>query len=326
MNRVRFSTIRPLLRTHESTTHWVPRRFAQTKTSPIANATPVTKLGQPRRLRTAYLWYGLVFAVGSAVGFTIRNFAAPSPLPLPGSQEDAMHLEALNKDVEDLEIVKYMRSQSLPLRSETNPPEQPADSASESRPKKWVEVDIKTNVTESEDEASKHTRTITFQSMAGYRGLGVQRAFWNPETKELVAVVWIGTALSGWPGLAHGGAIATIFEDCMARMIAGPTGSVDTVALPTSMGVTYAKPTHNSSFYIIRASFSKPKLPQTEPPTDPEPAPAKSWLPFWKDFTKKQQQPTEEKKTVEIIGTLESIQGELCVRAKGTFPVENTLI
>jgi acyl-coenzyme A thioesterase PaaI-like protein len=39
-------------------------------------------------------------------------------------------------------------------------------------------------------------------------------------------VVWIGGGLSGWPGVAHGGAIATIFEETMARMIRGPSGAV----------------------------------------------------------------------------------------------------
>jgi hypothetical protein len=63
-------------------------------------------------------------------------------------------------------------------------------------------------------------------AMSGTRGLGVQRAFWNPETKELVAVVWIGGGLAGWPGVAHGGAIATIFEEAMARMVKGPVGTV----------------------------------------------------------------------------------------------------
>ena len=86
------------------------------------------------------------------------------------------------------------------------------------------------------------------------------------------------------------------------------------------MSVTYAKPTYSTNFYILRANYSKPNLPQTAPPQDPDPAPAKSWLPSWKDLTKKEQ-PTEADKSVEIIGTLESLDGELTVRAKGTFPV-----
>jgi len=86
------------------------------------------------------------------------------------------------------------------------------------------------------------------------------------------------------------------------------------------VSVTYAKPTNSTNFYILRASFSKPYLPQAAPPPDPEPAPAKSWLPSWKDMTKKEP-PAKDKKTVEIIGTLENTDGQLCVRVKGTYPV-----
>jgi len=67
--------------------------------------------------------------------------------------------------------------------------------------------------------------------LAGSQGLGIQRAFWNAETREMVAVVWIGGALSGWPSLAHGGAIATIFEDVMSRMVAGPDVSMGMIWL-----------------------------------------------------------------------------------------------
>ena len=62
--------------------------------------------------------------------------------------------------------------------------------------------------------------------MSGTRGLGVQRAFWNAETREMVAVVWIGGGLAGWPGVAHGGAIATVMEEVMARMVRGPEGPI----------------------------------------------------------------------------------------------------
>lgn len=171
------------------------------------------------------------------MGFAASNFGAPTKLPVPGSREDELNMKALTKEIEDLEVVKYMRSQSQPLHPE--PPssespvlEQSADST-QPEPKKWVELDIKTHIAESEDKSSSDTRTVTFQSMAGYRGLGVQRAFWNAETKELVAAVWIGATLSGWPSIAHGGAIAMIFEDCMARMIAGPDVSLGTYTMST---------------------------------------------------------------------------------------------
>lgn len=87
---------------------------------------------------------------------------------------------------------------------------------------------------------------------------------------------------------------------------------------PTSLKVTYAKPTYSLDFYVLRASFVKPNLPQTEPLPEPEAEPTKTWLSWLspqKDMTKR----SEPGQLIEIIGTLESIKGDLCVRAKGTF-------
>ena len=84
------------------------------------------------------------------------------------------------------------------------------------------------------------------------------------------------------------------------------------------MSVTYAQPTHVLNFYILRANFSNPTIPPTAPPPA-EPAQAKSWLPFWKDLTKKEPH-TGAQTNVEIIGTLESVKGVLSVRVKGSFP------
>lgn len=128
----------------------------------------------------------------------------------------------------------------------------------------------------------------------------------------MVAVVWIGGGLAGWPGVAHGGAIATVMEEVMARMIRGPDGivgvyttssdytttpnkigltlKIEPVHRPDSLSITYAKPTYSLDFYVLRASFSKPDLPQSEPPPEPESQPTKSWLGWLspeKDLTKK---------------------------------------
>ena len=87
---------------------------------------------------------------------------------------------------------------------------------------------------------------------------------------------------------------------------------------PTSLSITYAKPTHSLDFYVLRASFSKPDLPQTEPPPEPEAEPTKSWLGWLspaKDLTKTSRGGSE------IVGTLETVKGDLCCKAKGTFGV-----
>jgi hypothetical protein len=189
-----------------------PIRFAssQSTAAPSATAPPP----KPRR-RLLYAWYGLVLFGGVSAGLTVRKFVSPA-LPVPGSREDEVLLAALASDVEQLEAVKFLRS-----RVDTV-----AELPDGSEGKGWVELNVKTHITESKDDEGRQTRTITGQALAGSKGLGVQRAFWNAETKELVAAVWIGSAMSGWPMMAHGGGIATIFEDCMSRMVAGPDASI----------------------------------------------------------------------------------------------------
>jgi hypothetical protein len=119
-------------------------------------------------------------------------------------------LQSLNADIDKLDIVKDLRKQSYSVHSDV-----PLTSAAGvEAPKAWLEIN---------DDAQK---TGLLGAMSGTRGLGVQRAFWNADTREMVAVVWIGGGLSGWPSVAHGGAIATIFEEAMARMVKGPSGNV----------------------------------------------------------------------------------------------------
>lgn len=188
-------------------------RFASSPSTAAPSSTAAPP--KPRRSRLLYAWHAIVLFGGVSAGLAIRNFVNPS-LPVPGSREDKVLLDALSSDVEQLDVVKFMRSQI-----------EPVDESSDSSERKgWVELDIKTHITESKDDEGKQTRTITGQALAGSKGLGVQRAFWNADTKELVAAVWIGSAMSGWPMMAHGGGIATIFEDCMSRMVAGPDASI----------------------------------------------------------------------------------------------------
>jgi hypothetical protein len=220
-------------------------RFLQTQAHPTTSSPPATKPPKRRRLRAAYLWYGAIFLGGSGLGIAVRNFAAPPELPLPGTAEDAVYLEAGTKEIENLEIVKYMRTQCHSLsHSDPDSPtvdslkKKPVEESVEAAAQEgWTELDITHNIAEAKDtknDTGSRTRTATSESIAGVRGLGVQRAFWNSQTRELVAVVWIGRALSGWPGLAHGGAIVTIFQDCMAKMIAGPNVSIGKYTIPNA--------------------------------------------------------------------------------------------
>ncbi|KAH6842099.1 hypothetical protein B0T12DRAFT_274650 [Alternaria alternata] len=271
------------------------------------------------RIRWSYLWYASILALGITTGLGARHFAAPLGLPEPGSREDELILESLRRDIDAIEIVQSLRSQSYNLHTDTAlrsgpglTSSPPGSSRKISAYKGWLELDLGFGRESGGKEG-------ILGVMSGTRGLGVQRAFWNAETREMVAVVWIGGGLAGWPGVAHGGAIATVMEEVMARMVRGPEGVIEPVHRPDSLSVTYAKPTYSLDFYILRASFSKPDLPQSEPPPEPEAEPTKSWLGWLspqKDLTKK----TEASRSrQEIVATLESVGGDLCVKAKGTF-------
>jgi hypothetical protein len=171
---------------------------------------PPLELPLQSKFRWSYLWYASILALGISTGLGARHFAAPLGLPEPGSQDDALILQSLNADVDKLDIVKELRKKSYSVHSDV-----PLTSAAGvEAPKVWLEIN---------DEAQKEG---LLGVMNGTRGVGVQRAFWNSETREMVAVVWIGGGLSGWPSVAHGGAIATIFEEAMARMVKGPSGNI----------------------------------------------------------------------------------------------------
>jgi hypothetical protein len=169
------------------------------------------------RFRWSYLWYGSILALGITTGLGARHFAAPLGLLEPGSRDDERILASLDSDIDRLDIVQSLRKQSYSLHSDTA-----LTSAGDVKAQKgWLEVDLKWRETD---------KGRLLHVMSGTRGFGVQRAFWNAETREMVAVVWLGGGLAGWPGVAHGGAIATIFEETMARMVKGPDGPIGMAA------------------------------------------------------------------------------------------------
>lgn len=176
------------------------------------------------RFRWSYIWYAGVLALGVTTGLGARQFAAPLGLPTPGSPEDKLILESLGQDIDRLDVVQSLRKQSFNAHSDTLISGN--GDSDKFKVKGWIEVDFDL----AKGEQAEGRKGI-LGALSGTQGLGVQRAFWNAETREMVAVLWIGGALAGWPSVCHGGAIATIFEETMARMVRGPVGTVGTYNL-----------------------------------------------------------------------------------------------
>lgn len=133
---------------------------------------------------------------------------------------------------------------------------------------------------------------LTTGTLSGARALGgFQRIFHNKESGEIVNVIWFGGAISGWPGVTHGGISATIMDETLGRCAI--------LRFPSKTGVTanlnlnYLKPAITNSFYVIRA------IPETEGATE-----HKQW----------------------VYGRLETLDGRVCVEARGLFVVPKNFV
>ena len=178
-------------------------------------------LRRPLIYATAFLLFGV------AAGQLVRYMIVPPPLPSPLSLEDAISLRSLHGDADKIAIVQELRS----------------------RPDEWSESEAYADPGHIQQNPS-----LTSIAMGGSRGLGIQRVFWNEKERRVIAVVFFGGALSGWPGVAHGGAIAAILAENMARIAAGNAmdtiGMIQHVSL-SSMVETFVTSTWTARLYSL---------------------------------------------------------------------------
>lgn len=126
--------------------------------------------------------------------------------------------------------------------------------------------------------------------LGGARGIGAyQRIFWNQASGEVVSVFWIGGSVSGWPGVAHGGLLASLLDEALARCAMLPRKAGVVTA---NLDINYRAPTNTNSFYVIRT------WPVGGGSTD---------------------------RKAYIAGQLEDTNGKVCVEANGLFIVPKNL-
>ncbi|QSS49509.1 thioesterase [Histoplasma capsulatum var. duboisii H88] len=97
---------------------------------------------------------------------------------------------------------------------------------------------------------------LTAGTLSGANKIAVPPYTWT-ETggKSLVAMLYLGSDVSGHPGIVHGGLLATILDECLARCCFS--------ALPNGIGVTanlnidYRSPAPAGSFFVVRADTVK---------------------------------------------------------------------
>ncbi|KAH8662288.1 HotDog domain-containing protein [Xylariales sp. PMI_506] len=133
--------------------------------------------------------------------------------------------------------------------------------------------------------------------MSGSRGLAYQRVFHNATTGEFVTVIYFGGAMAGWPGVVHGGALATVLDESLGRCAI--------MRFPARTGVTarlelaYRKPTVTNTFYAVRV---RPVIDEADEVVA-------------KDGSRKSD------RKLWVQGSVETLDGKVCVDAKALFVV-----
>ncbi|KAE9979253.1 hypothetical protein BLS_009988 [Venturia inaequalis] len=287
----------------------IPPRFAYTTTTTTA---PKRGSARPYIIGVAFV------AVGALIGAFFTAVIRPPPFPEAGSDEDAYLLGRLVDEIDNLPIVKKLR------RGKTVT----AGSANESLHRDTAIIDDESELLNNGEDEEWIELTVSFDrsntmlnGMLGFGKIGIQRAFWQPATKEIVMVIWYGGALTGWPGIAHGGCTATFLIEglgkvvnCVNQLGDSSKGESITPPDPSSLSLTYLRPIKANSIYIMRAQMAEMD------------SSAETSLPPQKDLTKKQRDERSSithrlNKKYEVNGTIENLEGKLHVKASAVWDI-----
>ena len=202
-------------------------------------------------------------------GQLVVHAMAPPGLPETGAREDGILMADLNQRVENEFRVSVWRGKCLGVAKQLKGEESG-----------WVEI---IPLPLESNEKNKANESLVAR-MQGAKGLGVERIFWDRGEQKLVGLVWFGGSLCGWPGVTHGGAIATAMAEklSLAADLAQKekTGALAAAILqrvpgtgqhakimapevtpdePAQLSIGYVKPTYANKFHIIRV---KPAMSQ----------------------------------------------------------------
>lgn len=154
--------------------------------NPESRPTP----GKITRSLRPLIWATLGLVIGMSAGQFLTLLIAPPPMPAPGSPTDTLLTTDIQSRASKLPIV-----QQLSLSPD------------------WKSWDAYNGWDDTRKE-----KNFTAGILEGARAIGAyQRIFWNESTGEVVTVFWIGGSVSGWPGVTHGGLLATVLDENLGR-------------------------------------------------------------------------------------------------------------
>lgn len=229
-----------------------PSALPEPPTPPPPPPKPTRSL-RPLIYATAFLLLGLT--AGRLILVTI----IPPPPPTPDSPTATAALAALNTAADALPIIRSLRS----------------------APETWHEWPAYASL-----PPSARPHRLTSGPLSGPAGLAVQRVFWNVPEHRAITVLYLGGALCGWPGVVHGGTLATVLDESLGRVAVRNFEAMTGVT--ANLEIDYRRPVLANRFFVVRAEVVGEGR-----------AERKMW----------------------VRGTLEDLEGTVCVEAKGLFVV-----
>lgn len=97
---------------------------------------------------------------------------------------------------------------------------------------------------------------LTAGTLSGPGRIVVPPYYFNKhDGSEMVQIMYVGTDLSGHPGIVHGGFIATMLDEGLARC-AFPAMQ-NKIGVTANLRIDYRKPTMAGQFLVLRATTTK---------------------------------------------------------------------
>ncbi|KAL4963903.1 PaaI family thioesterase [Aspergillus stella-maris] len=102
-------------------------------------------------------------------------------------------------------------------------------------------------------EPQDKARRLTSGPLSGSKGLPVQRVFWNGKEMKAVNIVYFGAGMEGFPTMVHGGAMATIVDETLARVAIHHFP--ERTGVTANLDINYVAPASSENFYLVYASL-----------------------------------------------------------------------
>ncbi|KAL9085213.1 MAG: hypothetical protein Q9159_004815 [Coniocarpon cinnabarinum] len=162
----------------------------------------------------SYATRALFFITFCGVGFvylTSEGLArAPIPFP-PGSSEDQEELKLLAEEHDALPLVQDLRSI---YRVD------PSTGHRERLWKEWIAYRGLSDPTSTSASLERREHMLSTGPLKGSQGLAAQSVFYNERSGQVMVFVNFGEGCCGWPGVVHGGAVATLMDEGLGRVAA----------------------------------------------------------------------------------------------------------